>query len=73
MERCQIKEIKCPQFVIKLQQNPVSLDAFDQDMIPDEYKKVVVDIDTQKIKDDLKNGVVIPGARLVQGNHVRIK
>lgn len=73
MEKCQINEIKCSQFVIKLQKNPPKVDAYDESQIPDEYKKIMIDIDIQKIKDDLKNGVIIPGARLIQCNNLKIK
>jgi len=73
MDRCMINEIKCPQFVIKLQNNPPSVDPYDKSLIPDEYKKISIEYDIQKIKDDLKNGVDIPGARLVQGKSIRIR
>lgn len=73
MERCQIKKIECPQFVISLQKNPVKLDITDEKLIPKDYLVTKVSIDEAKVKDELKNGVIIPGARLVQGNSVRIR
>lgn len=73
MERCEIKKIECPQFVISLQKNPCSVEILSESEIPKEYTKVTVDLDIAKIKDELKNGVVIPGARLVQGSSVRIR
>lgn len=73
MERCEIKKIECPQFVIALQKNPCSVEITNEDEIPEEYTKVSIDLDIAKIKDELKNGVVIPGARLVQGSSVRIR
>ena len=60
MERCAVSEIKCPQFVIRLQKNPPSVDPYDKSVIPDEYKKITVEYDIQKIKDDLKNGSCHP-------------
>lgn len=73
MERCKINEIKCPQFLIKLQKNPPSVETYDESQIPDEYKKISVSYDIQKIKEDLKKGEDIPGVRLIQNNSVRIK
>ena len=74
MERCDIKKIECPEFTIALQNNPVSLDILDADMIPHEYDKPPVrEIDRTRVKDALKNGINVPGAVLSQGTHVRIR
>jgi hypothetical protein len=73
MERCDIKKIECPQFVIAVQKNPPSVQIDDVNLIPSEFDKVTVEKDISKIKEALKNGVVIPGARLVQGNSLRIR
>jgi Siphovirus Gp157 len=73
MERCEIKKIECPQFVIGLQKNPVKLEIFDENLIPPEYEVMTLSIDEAKIREELKNGVVIPGARLVQGSSIRIR
>lgn len=73
MERCEIKKIECPQFVISLQKNPCSVEISNEEDIPKEYTKVKVEIDIAKIKNELKNGVVIPGAHLVQGSSIRIR
>src|SRR5580658_3644019 len=40
MQKTEITEIKCPQFVIKLRKNPPSVDAYDESVLPDKYKKV---------------------------------
>lgn len=73
MERCEIKKIECPQFVISLQNNPCSVEILNEESIPQEYTKVKTELDIAKIKDELKNGVVIPGARLVQRQSIRIR
>lgn len=73
MENCEIKKIECPQFKISLQKNPPSVDAYDKNLIPDEYKKITIDYDIQKMKMEMQNGVVIPGARMIQSNSVRIR
>jgi predicted nuclease with TOPRIM domain len=73
MERCEIKKISCPQFVISLQNNPPKTDPYDETLIPDEYKKITIEFDLTKMRQEMMNGVVIPGARLVQSNSVRIR
>ena len=74
MEKCEIKKIECPQFVISLKKNPHAVDAYDKSVIPDEYKKITIEYDIQRMKYDmLNNGVVIPGACLIQRNSVQIK
>jgi hypothetical protein len=75
MERCGISEIKSPYFGIKLKKCPVSVDVQDENIIPDDYKKVkeVVSIDKLKIKEELLSGVLIPGAALKQNNRLEIR
>lgn len=74
MQRCQITKVECPQFVIGLQNNPISVEILNENEIPKKYdKKPKREIDITKIKDDLKNGVVIPGVRLVQRQSIRIR
>lgn len=74
MQRCEIKKIECPQFVIVLQNNPTAVEILNQEQIPNEYdKQPKREIDLTRIKDDLKNGVVIPGVRLVQRQSIRIR
>jgi hypothetical protein len=74
MQRCDIKKIECPEFTIGLQDNPPSVQISNEDQIPSEYDKPLKrEIDIAKIKDDLKNGVVIPGASLVKRQSIRIR
>jgi len=73
MERCDIKRIECPQFTLNLQNNPPALKIDDESLIPKTYDKVTIEKDMAKIREDLLKGVVIPGARLVQGKSVRIR
>lgn len=75
MERCGIKQISCPYFVIKLKKCPVSLEITDEKLIPDYYKvkKSVTSIDKVSIKEDLAEGLEIPGAKLKQRNRLEIK
>jgi len=74
MQRCQIKKIECPQFVIGVQNNPVAIEIINEDEIPHEYDKTPKrELDLAKIKEELQNGVVIPGVRLVQRQSIRIR
>lgn len=76
MERCGILQIQSsPYFTIKLKKNPVSVDVFDEESLPSEYirKRLVVSFDRTKIKTDIENGVVVPGASLKQNMRLEIK
>lgn len=75
MERCGINEIKSPYFVVKLKKCPVSVNIQNENILPNDYKKVkeMTTIDKLKIKDDLLSGVVIPGAALKQNNRLEIR
>lgn len=73
MERCEIKKIECPQFSITLQKNPISVEILNESEIPSDYNRVKTEIDISKIKEDLQNGVYIPGVRLTQKHSIRIR
>ena|SRR5579871_4398512 len=75
MERCGIQEISSPNFVVKLKKCPVSVDVFNEQELPNEYKKSkeVISIDKMKIKEEIQAGVVIPGAQLKQNTRLEIR
>lgn len=75
MERCGIKEIKCPYFVAKLKKNPDAVDIKDEESIPEEFVETVTEkkINKRKIREQLLLGVVIPGATLRQSQRLEIK
>lgn len=73
MDKTGINEIVCPQFVIRLRKNPCSVSVYSQAELPDEYMKIAVSYDVAKIKDDLKAGIHVPGATLVQTQRISIK
>lgn len=75
MERCEISELSCAYFKVKLKKCPISVDVFDEAAIPDDYKKVkqVMNIDKMKIKEEILNGVVVPGATLKQNMRLEIR
>ncbi len=59
---------------ITLRRNPPRVDIFNEDVIPEDYKKIVVStgINKMQISDDLKAGKEITGCRLVQGTSIKI-
>ena len=73
MERCEIRKIECPQFIIALQKNPESVEILDETQISEEYLNTKTTVNIKKIKEDLKLGVAIPGVRLVQKQSLRIR
>jgi hypothetical protein len=73
MEKSEIKEISCPQFVIKLRKNPESVEIFDEDSIPEEYTQIEIKISKEAIKLAISGGIEVPGARLIQKNSLSIK
>lgn len=60
---------KHPLFDIKVKVNPVSVEAYETELIPTDYwiKKEEFTLDKKKVKDDIENlGLVIPGVRLTR-------
>lgn len=73
MERCNIQEVKCPYFTIKLKKNPYSTEVFDESQLPEKFMvtreivKVETKPDKNAIKEEvLKTGVQVPGANVSQ-------
>lgn len=73
MEASEISEISCPQFVIKLRKNPEKVCIYDVESIPDDYITYNPVYDLMDIKNDIKEGKIVPGARLIQENRIEIK
>jgi len=74
MENSGVQKIQCPEFTIAIQNNPPSVGFTDAEEVPAEYeKKLPRELDIQKILSDLKNGIAIPGAYLVQKQSLRIR
>lgn len=77
MEHTGIKQIECPHFRITLRANPESVDVFDAAQVPAQYLKTPEPpppaLDKTAIKAALKDGVDVPGARLVRGQRLEVK
>ena len=59
-------------FTLAIRNNPEKLEVIDEAYIPDIFKKVYTEIDKEMIKESLKIGTDVPGARLVRGTSLRI-
>ena len=66
-------EIKGKLFTLKIQKNAPSVVIDDLNTIPKEYLKVVEEVDKKRIKEDLKNGLDVQGARLQSSESLRIR
>lgn len=78
MQRCGITEIKGGAIAIKLQKNPASVDVFEVDLVPSEFRApppppFVPAPDKRAIVTALKAGQEVPGCRLIQTQRVVIK
>ncbi len=76
MERLDLPKIDTELGTLSIAKNPASVEIFDETLISDEYKKekVTVSIDKTSIKNALKAGKDVQGARLVEDKtSLRIK
>ncbi len=76
MQRLSISEIKSsPYFKVKLKTCPPSVDVFDENQIPAEYRreKITVSIDKIRLKEVLNEGVEVPGASIQRKIKLEIK
>jgi hypothetical protein len=75
MEYSGITKIECPYFKLAIQKNPASVDAFNEDAIPLEFKEQVITwkIDKTAIKNAINAGQIVPGAKLVNGTRLAIR
>ena len=75
MDAAQIEEILGTTRKISLKKNPPSVEITDESLLPAKYKTIVQTVSISKalISDDLKAGIEIPGAKLVQAKSIKIK
>lgn len=76
MEELELQKIDTELGTLSIAKNPASVEVYDENMISDEYKKekVTVTIDKTAIKNALKAGKDVQGARLVEDKtSLRIK
>ena len=76
MQDLNLEKIQTELGTLTIAKNPVSVEIYDETLIADEYKKekVTVSIDKTAIKNAIKNGKDVQGARLVEDKtSLRIK
>lgn len=75
MEQTGRTEIKTPLHTFKIQKNGGKAPMLiNEPEVPDSFKKVILEIDRQKIREALEDGQEFPWAKLAErGSHLRIK
>ena len=77
MLRIGISKIDTPYFSLSVRKNPPAVEVINLDAIPDEYLDIPPlpqpVLNKNRLKDDLKNGVIVEGARLTAGHSLQIK
>lgn len=74
MVELQIEKIKAPLFELRRQKNPVAVEVYNKDLIPFEFWKTPEpEIDKASLKAAMQAGKEIEGARLTQGESLRVK
>lgn len=77
MQRTGISKIESPYFALSLRKNPPAVEVINQELIPDEYFDIPEPpppvLNKTRLKDDLKAGVLVEGAKLTQGQSLQIK
>ncbi|MED5050599.1 siphovirus Gp157 family protein [Anoxybacillus rupiensis] len=73
LEVAGLQKVKRPTITVAIQSNPPSVEIADEKLIPSEFMIPQYKVDRKSILERLKNGEIIPGAKLVQGRGVRIR
>ena len=76
MENAGQVKIQTPTHVLSIKKNPHKLIIDDESLIPASYQEIIPQtykVNSAAVKDDLKNGVDVPGAKLEQGTRLDIK
>ena len=73
MRSLDVKRVEAGTFTVTRQASSPSVSIIDNDALPQEYMTVTVKASKASIKRDLLDGKSVPGATLVESDHVRIK
>ena len=73
LEVAGLQKVKRPTITVAIQNNPPSVEIADEKLIPSEFMIPQYKVDKKSILERLKNGEMVPGAKLVQGRGVRIR
>ena len=75
MQQTGKQQIKTELGVMRIQASPARLVVHKPEDVPAEFQTIIpehYEIDSERVKEALKAGKVVPGAELVQGVHLRI-
>jgi len=73
LEKIDKKKIQTPLYKISIQKNPAKLVVKNEKQVPDEYFKAIKQLDKAKLKEDIKNGLEVDYAELIQTESLRIR
>lgn len=76
MERAGLQKVPSPWFVVSIAKNPEAVTVDDESLIPRAYFKKIpatFQLDKGLLKQAIKDGYTVPGARLTSGTSLRIK
>lgn len=73
LEKIDKKKIQTPLYKISIQKNPAKLVVKNEKQVPDEYFKTIKQLDKAKLKEDIKNGLEVDYAELIQTESLRIR
>lgn len=75
MQQLNIDKINKPNIVLSIAKNPPKLVIHDETHIPMKYTNevVTISIDNARLKEDVKNGLVVEGVEVIQETSLRIK
>ena len=67
------KPVKTAEFTVSVRKNPAKVIVNSEDLIDARYYRVKRELDKTKIKQDLKDGIDVPGVHLEQSESLTIK
>jgi hypothetical protein len=76
MDIANVPKIECPHFALSVRANPPSVEIFDEKQVPFDYMREIparLEVDKTLIKQAIKDGFDVPGAKLTTGKRLEIK
>ncbi len=72
-KRVGLDKVKTTTHTITIQNNPPSIDVINSSKVPKKYKVQEWKLDRKKMLEDIKNGLKVRGARMIQTQGIRIR
>lgn len=74
LETMETTRVETARFRVSVVQNPPAVDLFDEKAVPGQFTtiKTTYSVDKVAIRRAIEGGAEVPGARLVQGSHLRV-